>query len=404
MLHWLRTEDRNILIFHYLTFTRSAVFLNGNWIFFWLRVMTYGQLGLIDAVSFLFGLIMEVPTGAISDLIGKRFTLMLSMLLTGSGFIIMGAGDTLAVLVLGFWVTQVGWAFYSGADEAMAYDSLKERGQALRFDRVISLTNIIGILTLVICTLIGGILYRIDMRLPHYAWGVLLLTGFVAACCLREPALAREPFSFKNYRRQITRGLHQLAQPELRLFLPLILTLLGIAYLFNFGLIQPAVAESFGFFADEQAVVYAVVAAVTAITTAGIPWLRRRFSELTILSTLGLITTLGFLGAALPLGAWGFFALLLIRTGGAMSTPWISIIVNHRIASEDRATTLSTVALLTKLPYVLTAMIAGSMAQSGTLWLFNLVVAGIMLLAVVLTLAVVARRPRVGPALPPAAD
>src|SRR5690242_16325605 len=115
MLRQFYREDRNLLIFYYLSFCRSAVFLAGNWIFFWLRVMTYGQLGFVDATAFAFGLLMEIPTGAISDLVGKRWTLMLAALFNGSGFIIMGASDTLAGLVVGFWITQIGWAFFSGA-------------------------------------------------------------------------------------------------------------------------------------------------------------------------------------------------------------------------------------------------------------------------------------------------
>lgn len=379
----MRPVDRNILIFYFLTFARSAVFLNGNWIFFWLRLMDYSTLGIVDATAFAFGMFMEVPTGAISDMVGKRTTLILAMLLSGIGFMIMGAADTLAVLVIGFWINQVGWAFFSGADEAMAYDSLKEVGEETHFERIIARSNSLGIVTLIAASLIGGVMYNIDIRLPHYGWGVMLLAGMIAAFFIHEPQIKREPFTVRAYSSQLLRGFRQLTQPQLRPFLPLIFGLLGISYLFGYGLLQPAIATGFGFLADEQAVVYAAIAAGTAIATGFIPTLRRRFREMSLLIILGLIMAAGFLGAAMPLGVWGFFSLLFIRVAGGIAQPWASIIINHKIPSEDRATTLSTVALVTKIPYVATAIVAGQMVQDGTLWFFN---ASIALLMLVITL------------------
>jgi MFS family permease len=335
---------------------------------------------------------MEVPTGAISDMVGKRKTLILAMLLNGMGYIIMGAGDTLAVLVIGFWITQVGWAFFSGADEAMAYDSLKEVGEEMRFDRIISRANTLSIITLVVSTLIGGVMYNLNFRLPHYAWGIILLTGVVAAFYIREPKIKREPFTIRGYSNQLLRGFHQLTQPQLRPFLLLIFGILGVAYLFGYGLVQPAIATEFGFLADEQAVVYAIIAAATAIAMHFIPRLRRYFNEMQMLIMLTIMMSVGFLGAALPLGTWGFFALLFIRMSGGIAQPWVSIIVNHKIPSEDRATTLSTVALLTKIPYVVTAIIAGQMVQDGTLWFFNAVIAILLLITVIISLIFTLRR------------
>jgi len=93
---------------------------------------------------------------------------------------------------------------------------------------------------------------------------------------------------------------------------------------------------------------------------------------------------LGFLGAALPLGTNGFFVLLLIGIVGSLSTPWISVVVNREIESKYRATTISTISLVSKIPYVVAAVLAGTMIDGGTFWLFNLSV-GIIICLVSLT-------------------
>jgi hypothetical protein len=87
---------------------------------------------------------------------------------------------------------------------------------------------------------------------------------------------------------------------------------------------------------------------------------------------------LGFAGGALPLGAWGFAALLLIHVGGTLAATWSSILINDRIPSGTRATTLSVVALIVRIPYVLTAIIAGTMAEAGTFPIFSAVIAVIL--------------------------
>ena len=82
--------------------------------------------------------------------------------------------------------------------------------------------------------------------------------------------------------------------------------------------------------------------------------------------------------------------MILIMIAGGLAAPWISIIVNKRIDSKNRATTLSTVALLTKIPYVLVAVAAGKMIEEGKIGLFarstGLVIFGVILLSMMIIL------------------
>jgi hypothetical protein len=83
--------------------------------------------------------------------------------------------------------------------------------------------------------------------------------------------------------------------------------------------------------------------------------------------------------AALPLGVAGAGVLCLIRASGALSQPWASVVVNREIPSEDRATTLSTVALISKLPYILLSTLAGRAVANGDFPLFLLAMGGSIL-------------------------
>lgn len=374
---------RNITIYHALNLTSACAFINGNWIFFWLRVMTIGQLGVVDATAFAFGLFMEVPTGALSDMIGKRWTLIISMFLNGLGFFIMGAADSIWGIVVGFWFTQTAWALYSGAADAFAYDSLKAMDEEARYDKVVSFTSSLSIFTVGLASLIGGWMYNIDQRLPHYAWGLALFIGFFIALFAKEPPVDTVKFTLKNYVGQLSQGFKQLVRPELRYFTPLIFATLGVHYLFSFGFIQPTMATNFGFFADEQAVLFSVMGFTAAGTMLLVPAMRRRLSDMRGLVLLAMLLAGCYLLASFnPSMLLGAIILIMIRSVGGISSSWASIVVNREIPSEYRSTTLSTVALISKIPYIVTAMIAGGLAEGGQFNLFYIGVIGFLLLMV----------------------
>ncbi|NJL96071.1 MAG: hypothetical protein HC915_21235, partial [Anaerolineae bacterium] len=76
----------------------------------------------------------------------------------------------------------------------------------------------------------------------------------------------------------------------------------------------------------------------------------------------------------------GGAVLLWLGMAARLTIPWATVVVNHAIPSEARATTLSTVALMARLPYVVSAILAGALIQNGQLPLFNAVLGSLVLL------------------------
>jgi hypothetical protein len=378
-------KERNIFLFYLLTVTTNAFFIVGNWIFFWTRFMTYGQLGLVDASCFAFGMLMEVPTGAISDLIGKKKTLLAALFFSSLGVFIISPASQILPILVGFMVAQAGWALYSGAAEAFAYDTLKEKNLESQFDEVISASSMIATITTLFSTLAGIWLYQLNFRLPHYMWAVAYAVGFVICFFLREPHVDTEKFSLKNYFTQLSQGMKQLLMPALKPFFILIFILLGVFYLYNYGFIKPAMAEGFGWYAREQGWLFAGLSLFSAALARAVPWMRNKFSDMQGLVLLAMIMGVGFVVASLVSGWFGLLPFILIVGSGTLSSPWVSVVINREIPSAYRATTISTVAMLTKIPYIVAAVVAGGMIESGYLWLFTLVTGGVTLGAILIS-------------------
>ena len=380
-------ENRNIRLFYVLAVANGVSFIMGNWIFFWLRYMTWGQLSLVDGLAFAFGLLMEIPTGAVADLVGKKKTLMAAMLLSTIGALAMSFSGSATAIFGFFLIWQVGMALYSGAVEAFAYDTLIDIGEERHFDQVIATQSMLAIITSVVTVLVGMWLYSLHFRLSHIAWGLAYLVGFIATIFLSEPNVETEKFSWYGYFIQLRDGTKHLFQPALRRFLPLIFTLTGVYFFYFYGFIRPAIAISFDFNHETQSVIFAVISVVAGVIIRVIPWLRTRVSDMRGLLFLATLLGGGFLAAAFPIGHYGFWAMFAIGIAGRLTLPWVSIVVNKHLESKYRATALSVIALVTRIPYAIIAITAGQLVEQGHLPAFNSAVAIIVFAILVISMA-----------------
>lgn len=354
--------------------------------------MTYGQLGIVDGVGFGFALVLEIPTGAIGDLLGKKKTLIFSTLASTIGVFTITFAHSMSGIFIGWIVSQLGYALFSGNGEALLYDTMKELGKEDKFDKTISKVDAISMYTFAITALIGGFLYKVNIYLPHILWGVGYLLAFFLTFFLVEPKIDTIKFSFKNYFRQLSVGAKELFQPALRKYMFFALFLVGVYYMYSWGFIKPALATSFGFYSESQGIITAIMAVVCAVVIRFIPYFRKKISDLAGLILLLVLMAVGFIGAYFPIGYWGVLVLIVITLGGSVASPWISAIINKDIESKYRATTLSTMAFIAKIPYVLLAVIAGNLIQQGNLRYFNLGIGLVLVVCIIFGLAFFTRK------------
>ncbi|NCN45109.1 MAG: hypothetical protein CO040_02325 [Candidatus Pacebacteria bacterium CG_4_9_14_0_2_um_filter_36_8] len=362
---------KNIRIFYFLTAFTSFWFLAANWLFFWLKFMNYQQLGIIDAITFGAGLLMEIPSGAISDLVGKKKTIVLG---TGTAFfsiILMASAQNIYMLFIAQLFLVLGWALNSGSLEALVYDSLLEKGREKEYEKVMSVSSSLASFITIGAIFIGGFLYEFYFRLPTFAWGITWGIAFLLALKLREPKIDSEVFSWSNYWKQLKTGTLALLKPELISFSVVIFSLMGGYFLYDFGFLKPALATAFGFNVFQQSSLFAFLALVGASVVLLVPWLRKRITDRKGLYLLTFMLGTGFVIAYFFNNWLGIISLLLIDISGYLVYPWISVVINQEIESKHRATSLSAVALLSKVPYVFLSIIAGTMANNSEIGIFS---------------------------------
>ncbi|MFI6284719.1 MFS transporter [Streptomyces sp. NPDC051018] len=99
--------------------------------------LTTGEISSLFILWSVTGLVVEVPSGALADLVSRRLLLVAGPLLKAVGFALWVFAPSYGTFALGFVLWGTGSALRSGALEALVYEELERLGAASRYTRLI---------------------------------------------------------------------------------------------------------------------------------------------------------------------------------------------------------------------------------------------------------------------------
>lgn len=337
-------------------------------LFYFAKGLSFTQIMWFESFLLIGSMIFEIPTGIFGDKIGRKWSIALGALMIILSWIPFFMADKNFYLYgLSFFITGVGVAFYSGAEEAFIYDELKSQGQESKMQKFFGYYTGAHILAVAIASLIGGFLaIRQDMASFMFLFKLSVIgeiISFIILTTLKEPPISKigeekehapeKPFTlFKN-------GLALLKEnPKLR----------RIALLFIFSI-------PFSYVAIYAFQPYFKIASVPIVWFGIASFLASGFS---LLSTIFahkiegwfgiergmLIITLvpGILWIAMGLIFNPALAVILYVLNMGFSNfrnPIFTDYQNRHIESYNRATVLSTLSLLGSIYYIISRPIVG---------------------------------------------
>jgi len=121
----------NIWKLYLYKFLLSIHFIGGVLVPFFMDwgQISYYQIMMIQAFFVCSIVVLEIPTGALSDYIGRKFSLILSSIIVSFGVVIYASFPNFHLFLLGEFFWAAGFALLSGADESLLYDTLKALGK-----------------------------------------------------------------------------------------------------------------------------------------------------------------------------------------------------------------------------------------------------------------------------------
>lgn len=152
-------------------------------------------------------LLLEIPSGVLADIIGKKKTIILAKIC----FIIE---LFLVAFYNGFWVffiakiiSGIGVSLVSGADQAILYDSLKRIKREDEYKKISGIFSTITNAVMAFAFIIGAFLFTINPKLPAIASIPFTGISLIAAIFLTEPYAAQKVVGLKKSYSHLKGGL-----------------------------------------------------------------------------------------------------------------------------------------------------------------------------------------------------
>lgn len=121
-------------------------------IYYLQKGFTYGQIGLISAISALGFFLFEVPTGVVADRMSRKGSVLIGIAIYALGTVFLIFLQNFPMLVAYAVVSSLGATFVSGSLQAWLFDNLKHLGMEGRFREVMkdarSLSLVVSAITL----------------------------------------------------------------------------------------------------------------------------------------------------------------------------------------------------------------------------------------------------------------
>ncbi|MBO9398049.1 MFS transporter [Shimia sp. R9_2] len=358
--------SRNIQIFPWYKFIQSLIFWQATWFLYFESRLSAPEAILLYVVYDLATTVCEVPSGYMSDRLGRKRTLLAAALSYVSATILLVFGDGFTLFAIANVLLGAGWAFASGTDSALLFESLKAEGHEKDIEYHKLKAWRFSFVALALSALSGGIFALWDEIIRYVTTACAAIGTFGITCLFKEtPHLTTPPHR---------ESLHALANS---LSHPTLLWLLGLALaMYAFGHIPFVLGQPF----IREALEARGFAAQTPLISGGVTFSMMLVSVLTALVALKLRTRLGLartlllafgiqlaLTAALAISNSLFvIALLLFRmVPDSLSDPFIRARIQPLLSNDIRATYLSVQSLAGRVLFALMLSFTATQTESG---------------------------------------
>ena len=334
------------------------------------------QIVLLKTILSLSVLVLEVPSGYIADLWGRK-----ACLVVGSGvwifsWLIYCTGSSFSEFAIAEVLAGVAGSLISGANTALGYDTLLQLGREQYYQiwegRLVAIAGI----SEAVCGLVGAAIAAVNLVYPFYLQTFCLMVYFCLALTLVEPKC--HAANVKTQPGQLKRIIVDVYQrPKLR-WIILLSSVFSSASFLIVWLSQDYLQQldipiqAFGW-------AWAVFHLGMSLASINSHHLQRilgiKRAILLLIITLG--TSYICLGNIRQV--WGLVFILGIYLVRGLCTPLILNTINRQISSSVRATVLSLNSLVFRIVFAIVAPVVGAIASRYDLF-FGLIFGGCLFL------------------------
>ena len=342
----------------------ALFFLPVVMLFYNYKGLSMGDFFLIQGIFSLAVFVLEIPTGYIGDLFSRKHTLIIGNFIWIAGYLIWIFGKGFWAVLSGELIFAVTLSLISGTVEAYLYDLLKKRHKEEKFHQKYAKMEMLGNLMLTISTLTGAFIYQfLGPSIPLWGSIICLIVSTIILILLPDvPESKRIVAKDKSKWQDILDiSKYALRHSELKwlMLFPAVYGMLTLVLMWGL--------QSVMLFRELPIFMFSVVMGANAFLRTFWSGVSGKILEKINLSgiiklqcLIIVIATIGScIAAYVPqqIVYLCLFLMMMASSSAVLSKISTSVLINHRIKSDERATVLSVGSMVNRIFWAL-AMIA----------------------------------------------
>ncbi|MBS4536826.1 MFS transporter [Clostridium sp. D2Q-11] len=375
---------RNIKTYYfYSTFAELLILGPIMILYLFEKGLSFTEIAVLQSFAAICVVLFEVPTGAVADRIGRKWSMILASMLWGVSLLVYIMVDQFILLALAEGIFSLGAAFKSGSDTALIYDSLKEMKEEHHFQKIEGNARSLSLVAQAVGSVIAGYVYAINIHLPFVISVGFMIITMIITLFFKEPDFkGGSTHLSSNYFSQIKdSGKFILGHEKIKAII-LFSMVFFIFYRMGFLYFQPYM-ESIGIPVIYFGWIFFAFNITAAITSKYIDQIMSFTKPRTLTVMAGLIIISFFIMGFTKV--WiGVIAILLQQVARGMYRPVTRKYLNKHIPSDKRATILSFQGLLTSIAAAATMPLMGMLKDATNIFTTHIVLAIIMTIMVLL--------------------
>lgn len=344
---------RNLRLFYlFRLLATSYLWIPVFFFFMTSRGLDFDQILMLAAVYSVVVILVEIPTGALADRIGRRQSMMAGALALMASCLVAYFADSFGEFVIAEILSAVSMSLCSGADSAYLYDMLHASGRTGEYARLEAKSSAWHLAGNAAAFLAGGLLGTIDLSLPYMVTAITGGIAFFVALALGDDGHLREvpmprrrsvKVELGSYLQLMGRALADVRRNRRLIWIVLYSGVAWVLLRATHYLYQPYLKQ-IGFDIAETGVIFAGTYLVAAVVAYYLDELRRWLGE--SLLVWGLLAGLAasFLLLNQFAGPWWALSMLAVQASAkGLFSPLVKPILNRQITSSSRRATVLSV-------------------------------------------------------------